>query len=250
MSAGRIRRAVSRRPPPGDDPLAALDPPDRAIIERALPYTMTSVARLHGLVEGVRYVVGRGLPGAFVECGVWRGGSVLAIIATLQQLGVSDRDIHLFDTFEGMTEPTEHDVSPHDGSAIEHWREAEQRGERPWNEVFGPDAFSEESVRQTIVATGYPAERLHLVVGPVESTLPAAAPGDIALLRLDTDWYESTRHELEHLYPRLVDGGVLVIDDYGHWEGARRAVDEYFAHQAAPLLLNRLDYTGRIAVKH
>jgi hypothetical protein len=73
-------------------------------------------------------------------------------------------------------------------------------------------------------------------------------PGDLALLRLDTDWYESTRHELEHLYPRLRPGGVLIVDDYGHFEGARRAVDEYFAAHE-PLLLNRIDYTGRVAVK-
>ena len=77
--------------------------------------------------------------------------------------------------------------------------------------------------------TGYPPERIHFVRGPVEETLPAGAPDEIALLRLDTDWYESTRHELEHLYPRLAAGGVLLVDDYGHWEGARKAVDEYFA---------------------
>ena len=86
--------------------------------------------------------------------------------------------------------------------------------------------------------------------GPVEETLPKTAPDRLALLRLDTDWYESTRHELVHLYPRLVDGGVLIVDDYGHWEGCRRAVDEYFAAEADPVLLSRVDYTARIAIKH
>ena len=81
-------------------------------------------------------------------------------------------------------------------------------------------------------------------------TIPGEAPDRLALLRLDTDWYESTRHELVHLYPRLEKGGVLIIDDYGHWEGARRAVDEYFAHNPPPLLLARVDYAGRIAIKH
>jgi O-methyltransferase len=256
MRMGRIRERLSRRRPsqahgePVVDPLEGLTPADRAIAERALPHTMTSVGRLQGLIDGVRYVVDRDLAGAFVECGVWRGGSVLAMIGTLQELGVSDRDIYLFDTFEGMTEPTDHDVSSFDGSAVEHWQAAQERNERPWNEFFGKDAFSEDSVSATIGATGYPAERLHLVPGKVETTIPDAAPESIALLRLDTDWYESTRHELLHLYPRLVDGGVLLIDDYGHWDGARRAVDEYFAAHAAPLLLNRLDYTGRVAVKH
>jgi O-methyltransferase len=83
----------------------------------------------------------------------------------------------------------------------------------------------------------------------VERTLPDRAPAEIALLRLDTDWYESTRHELVHLYPRLSAGGVLIVDDYGHWAGAKRAVDEYLGEQAEPLLLHRIDYTGRIAIK-
>jgi hypothetical protein len=80
--------------------------------------------------------------------------------------------------------------------------------------------------------------------------LPEHAPEHLALLRLDTDWYESTRHELFTLYPRLSTGGVLIIDDYGHWDGARRAVDEYLEQQESPLLLNRIDYTGRVAIKH
>lgn len=91
---------------------------------------------------------------------------------------------------------------------------------------------------------------LEFVIGPVEETLITKVPERIALLRLDTDWYESTRAELEYLYPRLVVGGVLIVDDYGHWKGARKAVDEYFAALGndAPLL-NRLDYTGRMAVR-
>ena len=252
MAAGRIRRVLSRRraTEPDPDPLAQLSDADRAIAERALPHTMTSVDRLQGLIDAVRYVAARDIPGAFMECGVWRGGSVVAMIGTLQELGVTDRDIYLFDTFEGMTEPTEHDASEHDGAAIDHWNDAQARNERPWNEMFGEDAFSEESVRKVIVATGYPEERLHMVRGRVEDTIPDRAPDQIALLRLDTDWYESTRHELLHLYPRLEPGGVLIIDDYGHWEGARRAVDEYFGAQASPLLLSRMDYTGRMAVKH
>jgi hypothetical protein len=105
-------------------------------------------------------------------------------------------------------------------------------------------------VKETLRATGYPAERLHFVVGPVEETIPREVPPGIALLRLDTDWYESTKHELEHLYPLLADGGALIIDDYGHWEGCKRAVDEYFAASPPPVLLSRIDYTGRVAIKH
>jgi O-methyltransferase len=243
--SGALRRLRGARQ--GTDPdLADVADRNRAIVERALPYSMTGVLRLEATVEAVRYCVARGVPGAFVECGVWRGGSVLAMLLTLQELGVDDRDVHLFDTFEGMTAPTEHDGAP----ALEPWAEAQRRGERAWAGLFGEDVFDERSVRATVEGSGYPAERIHMVKGAVETTLPGAAPERIALLRLDTDWYESTRHELVHLYPRLVEGGVLIIDDYGHWEGARRAVDEYFVSEAPPLLLNRIDYTGRIAVKH
>jgi len=106
-----------------------------------------------------------------------------------------------------------------------------------------------DRVRRNVLATGYPAERVHFIQGKVEDTLPANAPDRIALLRLDTDWYESTHHELTHLYPRLSPGGVLIIDDYGHWQGSRLAVDEFFAARAYTPLLGRMDYTGRMMVK-
>jgi hypothetical protein len=172
-----------------------------------------------------------------------------AVVLTLQRLGVDDRDLYLFDTFEGMTEPTEADTSAYDEPAIDTWREAAARGEVAWAGYFDAGVFGLDQVRALMASTGYPLDRVHFVVGPVEETLPAAAPEEIALLRLDTDWYESTRHELRHLYPRLVPGGVLIIDDYGHWDGARRAVEEHFREEAAPILLSRIDYTGRMGVK-
>jgi O-methyltransferase len=228
--------------------LTSVPAQDRRIADQVRPYTMTGVERVCALIEAVRYCVRRGVPGDFVECGVWRGGSVLAMICTLQDLGVTDRDIHLFDTFEGMTAPTEHDSSPYNPSAPQLLREVEE-GDPSWAWLFHLDMPAQEVVRETVLSTGYPEERLHLVKGPVEETLPAHAPDRLALMRLDTDWYESTRHELVHLYPRLSEGGVLVVDDYGHWEGSRRAVDEYFAAEAPPVLLSPIDYTGRIAVK-
>lgn len=232
--------------PAGAPDLRGVPDADREVIERALPYTLTGVERLHGLVIAVRHLIRAGVAGGFAECGVWRGGSVLAMILTLQQEGVSDRDVHLYDTFEGMTEPDERDTSPIDRPAVELWRETDGR---PFPEYFSPELFNEDAVRELVLSSGYPADRVHLVRGPVEETLPASAPERLALLRLDTDWYESTHHELEHLYPRLSSGGVLIVDDYGHWEGARRAVDEYFDGSADPILLNRLDYTARLGVK-
>jgi O-methyltransferase len=254
MIPARLRRRrqndpVEAGPPPSAPALDQLDDADRAIVEHALPFTMTGVPRLQALVDAVRHCERAGIPGAFAECGVWRGGSVLAMILTLQGLGTGDRDVYLYDTFEGMTEPTEHDVSPIDPPALETWRDAEGKQERPWPQLFDADTFNEDAVRAMLAETGYPQERLHLVVGPVEETLPSGAPEALALLRLDTDWYESTRHELDHLYPRLAEGGVLIIDDYGHWEGARRAVDEYFTEHGPRPMLTRIDYTGRIAVK-
>jgi hypothetical protein len=246
-----LRRLRERQPRDAEraaeHELAALDPADRPIVERALPYTMTGVPRLGALVGAVRYCVGRGLEGAFAECGVWRGGSVLAMILTLQELGADDREICVYDTFAGMTEPGEHDTSGRDQPARRTWSEARARGERAWGDLFADELVAEPVVRSTLLATGYDPALLRLVAGPVETTLPEHAPERLALLRLDTDWYESTRHELVHLYPRLVSGGVLIVDDYGHWEGCRRAVDEYFAE--IPLLLHPIDYSGRIAVK-
>jgi hypothetical protein len=246
----RLRRGrAGRASVPPDRGLEFVDEDDRRIVERALPLTLTGAARLQALVDAVRYCESSGAEGAFAECGVWRGGSVLAMVLTLQDMGVDDRDIYLYDTFEGMTEPTEHDVSPIDPPALETWREAEREGTKAWPYLFDPETFNEEAVLETVLSTGYPRERVHAVAGTVEETLPEQAPERLAILRLDTDWYESTRHELVHLYPRLVEGGVLIVDDYGHWQGARRAVDEYFAEHEPRPLLSRIDYTGRIAVK-
>jgi O-methyltransferase len=235
--------------PQHDPHLVCVSDEDRAIIARALPYSMTGEARMLALVDAVRYCVRRGVQGAFAECGVWRGGSVLAMILTLQSLGVADRRLYLYDTFEGMTAPTEHDISPIDAPALETWTEARGNDERPWDTLFSPEFFQEAEVRKLLLGTGYPEDLLTFVRGPVEETLPRERPDELALLRLDTDWYESTKHELEHLYPRLAPGGVLIIDDYGHWQGARKATDEYLASIEAHLLLHRIDYTARIAIK-
>jgi O-methyltransferase len=243
-------RRVLRAPRQGVEQSDATAPAaavDSHIIDRVRPYTMTSDERLQALIDAVRYCVKRDIPGAFAECGVWRGGSVLAMLLTLQEEGVSDCDVYLFDTFEGMTAPTEHDVSALDPPALQTWQQSEGR---PWAQFFDETIFNEDQVRKTLYDSGYPEDKLHFIKGPVEDTLPQNAPDQLALLRLDTDWYESTKHELEHLYPALETGGVLIIDDYGHWEGARRAVDEYLEKNEQQLLLNRIDYTGRIAVKH
>ena len=212
------------------------------VVRRVRRHTLSSAARIASLCDSVEYVVRHRIEGALVECGVWRGGSMMAAALTLLRLGDTSRDLYLFDTYTGMAKPGEADVpSPYDGYRPEKkWQRKRRKG---WA------AVPAEAVRERMESTGYPRERIHLVAGKVEDTLPDHAPDRVALLRLDTDWYASTKHELVHLYPRLAEGGVLIVDDYGHYEGARRAVDEYMAEQGDRLLLNRIDYTGRVAVK-
>jgi O-methyltransferase len=222
-----------------------VDPDAVRIWQSVRPYTMTSRERVFALLDAVAYLVHSGISGDLVECGVWRGGSMMAAAGQLLRLKAADRTLHLFDTFEGMPPPTEHDVDSQGTAATRlfgaNGRDPAQ-GELPWL------AASVEQVREAMTLTGYPPERVRLIKGRTEDTLPAAAPESIALLRLDTDWYESTRHELRHLYPRIVRGGVLLIDDYGYWQGSRKAVDEYLREHDVRILLCRVDDCGRIAV--
>jgi hypothetical protein len=215
---------------------------DIELCRRVGPYTMTTPPRIYALARAVEHVAAREIPGALVECGVWRGGSMMAVALTLLRLGITDRDLYLFDTFAGMTAPSDEDVK--------------RSGERAADALVdeGPDSdiwaiAPIDEVRKAVLSVGYPEERIHFVQGPVEETLPANAPDEIALLRLDTDWYSSTKHELVHLYPRLTSGGILILDDYGYWQGARRAVDEYISANGLTLLLNRIDNTARISIK-
>jgi O-methyltransferase len=218
------------------------DQTDADLCRRIAPYTMTTPPRIYALARAVEYVAAGRIPGAFVECGVWRGGSMMAIALTLLRVGVRERDLYLFDTFSGMTPPGEEDVK-HTGERAADMLASASRDSDDWA------VASLDDVRGAVLGVGYPEERIHFVVGPVEETLPAKGPEEIALLRLDTDWYAPTKHALVHLYPRLSPGGVLIVDDYAYWQGARRAVDEYLEEQDVGLLLNRVDYTARIAVK-
>ncbi len=211
------------------------------IIRAVKPRTMTSPEKLNALIHAVRYVVRHRIDGDIVECGVWRGGSMMAAAKTLLSTGDAERHLHLYDTYAGMSEPTEHD-NRYDGRSAAEMLAAAERDAPIWAYA------SLEDVQQAMRETAFPAERIHYHKGRVEETIPEHAPGKISILRLDTDWYESTRHELHHLYPRLVPGGVLLLDDYGWWDGARRAVDEWLEETKVPLLLLRMD-VGRIAVK-
>lgn len=212
-----------------------------AIWERCKAQTMTSPDRSFVLYTAVKHVAAVKLPGAFVECGVWRGGS--SMIAALTFLACQElRDLYLLDTFAGMTAPTEHDVAP-DGPAQNKWLSRRKNGYVDWCYA------SLEDVQNNMASTGYPDRHLHFIKGRVEETLPSLPTEKIAVLRLDTDFYESTKAELEYLWDRIVPGGFLILDDYGHWAGARKAVDEFFARRGLNIFLCRVDHSARIAVK-
>ncbi len=226
---------------PSANPLADTDPWIQEIAGKVTAYTMTTPDRVAALCLAIEYVSRRKISGDIVECGVWKGGSSMAAAWSLLRGNDTSRTLHLFDTFEGMPPPTELDRH-NDGAAAAEILAAHDRNSNYW--AYSPL----DEVKTNLRLTGYPTEKIRFIQGKVEDTIPAASPERIAVLRLDTDWYESTKHELEHLYPLLSEGGVLIIDDYGFWQGARRAVDEYFADRQ-PILLNRIDQTGRIAIK-
>jgi hypothetical protein len=202
---------------------------------------MTENEKLFSLIVATRYVLDHGIAGEIVECGVWRGGSMQAVARTLMGRGVTDRQLHLFDTFDGMPEPDDADRR-YDGKPAVELLERAEKTANIWA------IASLEDVQAGMAETGYPGERIHFHPGLVEDTIPAEAPDGIAILRLDTDWYSSTKHELEHLYDRVPSGGVLIMDDYGFWQGARQATDEFLDRRGEQLLLVPMA-SGRIAVK-
>ena len=217
-----------------DDPLFA------RLFATCRPFTMTSKEAMFALYSAVRYVVARRIGGDFVECGVWRGGSSLLAALALRALGERDRRCVLYDTFNGMTEGSDVDV------------DVDGRLANDYIARYGDDGrwcyAGADEVLRTFARHAIPNTMLRVVAGDVERTLrEQEVPERISILRLDTDWYASTAVELDVLYPRLARGGVLIVDDYGHWAGSRRAVDEYFADE--PLLLHRIDYTVRVGIK-
>jgi hypothetical protein len=217
----------------------------REILKKCRKYTKTSEERIYALHKAVKYIVSSKIPGDFVECGVWRGGSAMVVAYSLLEMGETNRKIYLYDTFEGMSEPTKDDylLSDKSVSAESELKKGKVKGEDIWC------LSSLSEVRNNMLSTGYPEDKLVFIKGKVEDTIPKTMPLKISLLRLDTDWYESTKHELTYLFPILVQNGVLLIDDYGHWAGSKKATDEYFSVNKIPILLNRVDYTARLGIK-
>ena len=212
------------------------------IVETVQGKTMTTPERVVSLVRAIEYVVANKIEGDIVECGVWKGGSMMAVALALKRLNAKDRILRLYDTYDGMPPPTDLDKD-HLGTSAASQLSSQDRDAQIWARA------QLDEVVDNMRSTEYPSSNIQFIKGKVEDTLPSNSPRSIALLRLDTDWYESTRHELEHLYPLITLGGVLILDDYGQWQGARRAVDEYIQSEKLRLLLCRIDMCGRIAIK-
>jgi O-methyltransferase len=216
------------------------------IVAKIAPYTMTGKDGLettYALFQAIRYITQNDIPGDMVECGVWRGGSMMLIALALQQFGDTGRELYLYDTFAGMTEPDENDID-YDGQAMKPiWAQIKSR-----NQLMGFGG-SEDEVRANMRLTGYPEPQMHFIKGDVLHTIPAHMPLCIAVLRLDTDWHKSTLHELTHLYDLIAPHGVLIIDDYGWCRGARQATDEFFRDRPFKPMLHRVDQGPRLIVK-
>lgn len=221
-------------------------PEIREIMRRCHRFTMTGTDALLGLLEAVDHVVKRRIPGDIVECGVWRGGGMMAVASLLLARNDRTRSLWLYDTFSGMPEPGAHDISMHGEVASSIYQQCSDAADRgsEWCRA------NLEEVRRNVGSVGYPEASIHYVQGRVEDTIPGQIPDVISILRCDTDFYDSTLHQLNHLYDRVVPGGVVILDDYGYWKGARKAADEFIAARNPNWFMTRLGYQGqRICVK-
>jgi hypothetical protein len=205
------------------------------IIRKCRAYSMISTERFMNNINAVSHVENKNVDGDVVEIGVWKGGSILSMIMKYEEYGKKDRTFHLYDTFEGMTEPTavDRDIHNSDAKAL--------LVTRPFIRCIS----SLEEVKSNIAKnTKYPNIEYH--VGDICKN--TYYPEKIAILRLDTDWYESTKFELDNFYNLVTEGGVVIIDDYGHWKGCRKAVDEFLlVHPEIKLI--PVDYTGVYFIK-
>ncbi len=212
--------------------------------EKDKQFTMTSLFRMYALYHATKYVIENNIEGDIVECGVYKGGSSMLSADMLVEQNSFDKKLYLFDTYEGMCKPTDKDIyHGFQQKALKDWERRQTNTHNTW--CYAPI----DEVKANMLSTGYPEEKMVFVKGKVEDTIPGTIPEKISLLHLDTDWYESTYHELVHLFPLLSKNGVLIIDDYGYWQGCREAVDQYFEENNIKMLFNRIDYNGRMFVK-
>lgn len=215
------------------------DPVFLDLYQKVMPYTMTSKEAVFALYTSINYILDQGIPGDIVECGVWKGGSSLLAALILKARNITDRQLYLYDTFQGMTPPTEFDVYKRGDTGQEMMEK--------YSDEIGWCYALLDDVKKAFSVYDFDFD-INFIQGDVIETLKTVKPETISVLRLDTDWYESTMAELEQLYPRLTSGGVLIIDDYGSWAGSRKATDEYFREVPSPML-TRIDREVRLGIK-
>lgn len=201
-------------------------------------FSFNTTQKMYSSYKAIEYIVYNDIPGDIVECGVWRGGSCMLIALTLLKLKNTGKKIYLFDTYEGMTIPDDVDVTFDGRPARELMAEREARMIAPLEEV-----------KRNMFSTGYPEDKLIFIKGRVEDTVPKFLPEKISLLRIDTDWFQSEYHGLCHAFPRLQPKGVIILDNYGCWNGARYAADKYFNENNIKILLNRTNFSERVGIK-
>lgn len=214
------------------------------------PHSMTSQKRIHGLFNSLEYIRNNNIEGDMIECGVWKGGNIFGILSYLKHHNMTNVNVWLYDTFGGLTKPTEKDFTNSKGynnqQVMELW-ESNKIDDTTNNWCYSDF----ESVKTLMDSTDYPTDKIKYIIGDICETLKydTNIPDKISLLRLDTDWYESTRVEMEILYPKVVDKGIIIIDDYGYWSGSKTAVDEYYNNNNIILEYQKLDDTGILITK-
>jgi len=213
---------------------------EKKLINKCLQYSMTNFERMWSLIQSFHHVRQESLVGDFVECGVWKGGNIILLKKLIEKFNFK-KNIYGFDTFEGMVEPSFYDVNYNNKSAKKMFDEHKKKD-------IGFDMCSLDDVKRNI-KKNTKTDNIFLIKGKVENTLKnkKKLPKKISILRLDTDFYESTKIELEILFPRLVKGGVLIVDDYGFWKGAKKAVDEYFCDYRQ--FMHYVDHSCRLLIK-
>ena len=208
-------------------------------------YSMTSDLRKWALIQSFKYIIDNNIEGDFVECGVWKGGNLILIKKLMERYNITNRKIFGYDTYEGMSEASNFDIKKDNTKASIKYEKLKKNNSNQINWNFA----SKEEVIENLNNNVKDTSNIDLIKGKVEETLQLSKniPQKISVLRLDTDFYESTKIELEVLYAKLSVGGVLIIDDYGSWKGSRKAVDEFFHNKK--IWLHYIDHDGRLLIK-
>ncbi len=226
--------------------LQDFEPHHKRIWEKTSSYSLLNKGKLFTIINAVDYLEKSAIKGDFVQTGVYQGGSVMMVLFRLKELKSVSRSFFLYDTYEGMPEPTKYDVSFFGQKAIKKYNKVKLGKSSVGSNWVNA---SLEEVKKNIKLANYPLNKLHFIKGKIEDTIPKTIPKKIAFLHLDTDFYESTKHSLQYLYDLVVPGGIVIFDDYFHWQGCKKAIDEFIEKRKEPIFLNRIDYSSRLIVK-